>query len=124
MLYKPVTHISFISAKRYANWLHNNKPNTFSMTRSQTFDLLDHGAYDLKTFDQNRLLEAKYFLPNADEWYKAAYYNGRYKLYTKYSMYTSSVSFDEASAPPLFSRADTAGDGCYSNPNSASSCLS
>jgi len=124
MLYKPVTHISFISAKRYVNWLHNNKPNTFSMTRSQTFDLLDHGAYDLKTFNQDRLLEAKYFLPNADEWYKAAYYNGKYKLYAKYSMYNSSVSFDEASAPPLFSRADNMGDGCYWNPNSASSCLS
>lgn len=123
-LYKPVTHVSFISAKRYINWLHHNKPNTFSMTKSQVFEILDSGAYDLRKFNQERLLEAKYFLPNIDEWYKAAYYNGKYKLYAKYSMYNSSVSFDEASAPPLFSRADSAGDGCYWNDDNSSSCLS
>lgn len=116
LAYKPVTHVSFVSAKRYINWLHHNKPDTFYMSRSQVFDILDNGAYNLKTFEKERLLEAKYFLPNMDEWYKSAYYNGIYRLYSKYSMYTSAVSFEQSNGPPLFSRADEIGDGCYYNP--------
>ena len=114
--YKPVTHISNISAKRYINWIHNNKPNMFYMSRSQVFELLDNGAYNLNNLNQERLLDAKYFLPNIHEWYKSAYYNGLYKLYTKYSMYTSAVTFEQSNGPPLFSRADEFGDGCYYNP--------
>lgn len=114
--YKPVTHVSNISAKKYINWVHHNKPDMFHMSRSQIFELLDNGAYNLKSFSQERLTEAKYFLPNVHEWYKSAYYNGAYKLYTKYSMYTSAVTFEQSNGPPLFSRADEIGDGCYYNP--------
>lgn len=115
MLNKPVTHVSHISAKRYINWLHHNKPFMLTLPATQIFDILDTGAYNLKNINQERSIDAKYFLPNMHEWYKAAYYNGKYKLYSKYSMYSSAVSFEESNAPPLFSIADANGNGCYAN---------
>lgn len=61
----PVFFVSFFSALRYANWLHNGCQN------GET----ESGAYDLTQGARvERSAEAKVWLPSEDEWYKAAYF--------------------------------------------------
>jgi hypothetical protein len=59
-------------AFRYSNWLHNNKQNGWRSSES--------GSYNFFTTTNNvsgtRSSCAKYFIPNENEWYKAAYYDG------------------------------------------------
>lgn len=72
---KPVNFVTFWSAARFCNWLHNGMPSgTQSPATTET------GAYDLTDTDAvtnntvSRSPGAKYFLPSEDEWYKAAFY--------------------------------------------------
>lgn len=69
---KPVRHVNKLMAFRYSNWLHNNKQNGWGSSES--------GSYNFYTLTNNlsgtRSTCAKYFVPNENEWYKAAYYDG------------------------------------------------
>ncbi|MCC6125282.1 MAG: SUMF1/EgtB/PvdO family nonheme iron enzyme [Pirellulales bacterium] len=73
----PVDEINFWRAARFANWLHNGQP-----TGAQDASSTEEGAYSLNGYNGNdgrtitRNVGAKYFIPNEDEWYKAAYYKG------------------------------------------------
>lgn len=61
---RPVTYVSWFDAARYVNWL---------MTGTST----ETGAYNLTLSGSaafQRQPGATYFLPNANEWYKAAFY--------------------------------------------------
>lgn len=74
MLNKPVNFVSWHSAARYCNWLHNGMPSG-----TQNISTTESGAYPLfggtiSIFERD--INAEYFLPNEDEWVKAAYYNG------------------------------------------------
>jgi formylglycine-generating enzyme len=64
---RPVNHLSFWDAARFANWMHNGQGSGDTET----------GAYinigDQATFA--RQPGARFFLPTEDEWYKAAYYD-------------------------------------------------
>lgn len=60
---KPVVYVRFTDACRYCNWL-------------QTGDT-EKGAYDFSGEYPKRICGAKFFLPTNDEWYKAAYFDGR-----------------------------------------------
>ncbi len=68
---RPVTHVSFLDACRFCNWLHNGQG------QGDTED----GAYTLKGYDGTdarriqRNPGAHWFVPSEDEWYKAAYYD-------------------------------------------------
>lgn len=68
---RPVNHVSFWDACRFCNWLHNGQGD------GDTED----GAYTLKGYrgtDGRKVKRnpgAKWFIPNEDEWYKAAYYD-------------------------------------------------
>jgi sulfatase modifying factor 1 len=72
---KPVTFALFTSALRFANWMHNGQPVGL---RDET--TTEDGAYTLTSLtsaEQKRPRRnpgAKWFLPNEDEWYKAAYH--------------------------------------------------
>lgn len=71
---KPVTNVSFWDAVRFANWLHNGQPRGL-----QNASTTEDGAYQLlqALIDANTVVRdpaAAAFLPNADEWHKAAYY--------------------------------------------------
>lgn len=70
---KPVENISWQAAAMYCNFLHNTSKNDPRLPHLRLRD----GAYDLKTNVKsfNRSAGARYFLPNVDEWYKAAYYH-------------------------------------------------
>lgn len=78
MLHKPVIYVSFFDACRFCNWLHNGQGSGST----------EVGAYDFNADSPSnttvsRSPSARYFLPNENEWYKAAYYSGTniYYLY-------------------------------------------
>jgi VCBS repeat-containing protein len=68
-----VAWVSWYDALRYANWLHNGQPSGAAGAAST-----EDGAYTFsgETRVSVRSLDAKAFLPDENEWYKAAYYQG------------------------------------------------
>ena len=90
MLNKPVNFVSWHSAARYCNWLHNGMPSG-----SQNSSTTEDGSYTLNggtisIFERNT--NANYYIPNEDEWVKAAYFNG-------ISYYTYATQSDAAPIP-------------------------
>ena len=81
---KPVVYVSWYDILRFTNWLNNGQP-----TGEQTYATTEYGAYDMS--QGVRLEGANYWLPNENEWYKAAYYDpdkngtGGYWLYATQS---------------------------------------
>ncbi len=63
---KPITHISFPDAMRFANWMHNGTGK--ADTETGVYDIAKHGGLAPKAEG------AKVWIPSEDEWYKAAYY--------------------------------------------------
>ncbi len=69
---RPVNYVSWYDALRFANWMHNGQP-----TGAQGAPTTEDGSYDLSLgASVVRKSGSKVFLPNEDEWYKAAYYKG------------------------------------------------
>ncbi|MFA6133697.1 MAG: SUMF1/EgtB/PvdO family nonheme iron enzyme [Phycisphaerae bacterium] len=74
---RPASCVSFWSACRFTNWLHNGQP-----TGGQDADTTERGAYTLDGYNRGdgrtiqRSADAKWAIPSEDEWYKAAYYKG------------------------------------------------
>lgn len=71
---RPVNYVTYWSAARFANWLHNGQP-----TGDQDASTTEDGAYTItfagivgNTITRNA--NAQWALPTEDEWYKAAYY--------------------------------------------------
>lgn len=61
----PATFVSFFDAMRFTNWLENGQGNGSTET----------GAYTISDgVSENRHPGARYFIPNENEWYKAAYH--------------------------------------------------
>lgn len=75
MANKPVNYVTFWDAARFTNWLHNGQPSG-----AQDDSTTEDGAYPLggvrvpDNLSVFRNVGAKWFLPNEDEWYKAAYH--------------------------------------------------
>ncbi len=74
---RPITCVGWGDAARFANWLTNGQP-----TGSQDATTTEDGSYTLNGATSEtdlaavtRNFGAGYVLPNANEWYKAAYYN-------------------------------------------------
>jgi formylglycine-generating enzyme required for sulfatase activity len=72
---KPIPYVTFWSAARFSNWLHNGQP-----TGAQSSLTTEDGAYTLtaaaiSTNSVVRNAGALYWIPSEDEWYKAAYYD-------------------------------------------------
>ena len=85
---KPVSYIGFYDLARYANWLHYGCPDTGMSELGTTEGTSSQGAYDTSDFESVRFghkpvypsfgvrnLGALYWIPDEDEWYKAAYYD-------------------------------------------------
>lgn len=77
----PVVGLTWMSAVRFVNWLHYNARNIEQDAPvSQFFNQTEgddlHGAYDTRSIPQRRNPNALYWLPNEDEWLKAAFFTG------------------------------------------------
>ena len=85
---RPVCYIGFYDLARYANWLHYGCPDTGKAELGTTEGTSSQGAYDTSDFESVRLghksvypdfgtrnVGALYWIPNENEWYKAAYYD-------------------------------------------------
>lgn len=81
----PVNGLSWLSAARYCNWLHYNSEliangAPLSEFLPYTEGSLSMGVYNTIAQDPTtitRNADARYWIPNGDEWYKAAYFNGK-----------------------------------------------
>ena len=92
--HRPITYLTWFDAARFANWMSNGQPNG-----AQDSGTTEDGAYALNGATQgyttvrnainpNTGKEPTFFIPDENQWYKAAYYsqslnNGRggYYLY-------------------------------------------
>ena len=73
---KPATGINWLEAVTFVNWLNSSSghPKAYKVN-GNSFDVWQpsDAGYDRDNLFRNSL--AHYFLPSADEWYKAAYYD-------------------------------------------------
>lgn len=106
---RPVVYIGFYDLARYANWLHYGCPDTGESIEGTTEGTKSVGAYDTSDFELvrsggkapyknfgKRNEGALYWIPNEDEWYKAAYYDPTITGNRKYYDYPT-----RSSNPPL-----------------------
>ena len=88
---RPVTYVSWFDSARYVNWL---------MTGTST----ETGAYDLSLSGSaafQRQPGATYFLPNANEWYKAAFYRPGSTDYGTWAATVGSGTVTPSAAAPV-----------------------
>ncbi len=70
----PVTYVSWFDAARFSNWLQNGQPTGLGEVAGST----EQGAYTLDGANSGIVLKnvnALYWIPSENEWYKAAYYD-------------------------------------------------
>ena len=83
----PANHMSWYDTLRFANWMHNGQP-----IGPQGPATTEDGAYDLSLgASVVRKPGALVFLPDEDEWYKAAYYDGESGEYYDYPTGTNTA---------------------------------
>ena len=99
-LIRPVTHVNFGDAVRFANWLHNGQP-----TGPQDLTTTEDGAYFLNGVNDdanlaavNREADWTWAIASEDAWYKAAYYDSYTSSYFDYA--TSGDTAPTGEAPP------------------------
>jgi formylglycine-generating enzyme required for sulfatase activity len=74
---RPVVHVSWFDAARFANWMVNGQGSGDTETGSYTLNGATSGIITAN-------IGAQVYLPTEDEWYKAAYYSA---ANTSYSLY-------------------------------------
>jgi len=76
---KPVVYINFWNCMRYCNWLHNGA-QSYQTSDNTSNAPQNQGAYAVGTTTTGappaKNIDAEYWLPTPNEWYKAAYYKG------------------------------------------------
>jgi formylglycine-generating enzyme required for sulfatase activity len=93
---KPITYVSWFDAARFCNWLHNGQGNGSTETGAYTLN----GAMSGLNFTVNP--GAKTWIPSADEWYKAAYFDptkGGYGGYWRYPTRSDAPGGNTIGAP-------------------------
>lgn len=101
----PVNFVSWFSAARFANWLHNGE--------SSNPALLETGSYTLGNATSGPIVArnggASYVLPDIDEWVKAAFNNG--STSTSYTIYGTNSNIKPTSDVVTPSTVNTANYG-------------
>ena len=91
----PVVYVTWFDAARFCNWMHNGQPADPESTETGAYTL--NG--DRSKGGQTRNPGAKYWIPSADEWYKAAHYdpqlNGGTGGYWKYATRSNAAPGNE-----------------------------
>jgi formylglycine-generating enzyme required for sulfatase activity len=108
---KPATTVSWNEAARFVNWLNTStgNPEAYKFTTGGVNDDIalwasGDAGYDASNPYRNSL--AKYFLPNYNEWYKAAYYNPSDSTYYDFANGSNT-------APTAVASGTTAGTAVY-----------
>ena len=65
----PVNYVSWYDTIRFANWMHNGKPNG-----PQDDFSTEDGAYDMDGDLTTHRTDAEFWVPTENEWHKTAYY--------------------------------------------------
>jgi len=81
----PVAHVDFYDALRFANWLHNGQPvgvQDASTTEDGAYTMIAENPSMGITISRNP--GARFFLPDRNEWYKAAYHESGTNHYFVY----------------------------------------
>jgi formylglycine-generating enzyme required for sulfatase activity len=86
---KPVTYVTWYSAIRFANWMSNGQGSGSTETGAYTLMGGTPTPSNASTIVRNA--GASWFLPNENEWYKAAYYDGMSGTYYDYPTHTDTV---------------------------------
>ncbi len=74
---KPATRVSWFEAAEFVNWLNTSKGATpaYKFDDQGDFQLWETSDVGYDPDNRFRNTEARYFLPSADEWYKAAFFD-------------------------------------------------
>jgi formylglycine-generating enzyme len=74
---KPATSMSWFEAAKFVNWLNTSKGSVpaYKFDDAGNFQLWEPGDVGYNPANLFRNARARYFLPSADEWYKAAFYD-------------------------------------------------
>lgn len=74
---KPATSVSWFEAAQFVNWLNTSTGNfpAYNFDPNGDFQLWDPNDAGYDASNPFRNTQTKYFLPSADEWYKAAFYD-------------------------------------------------
>ncbi len=74
---KPAGKVSWLEAAKFVNWLNTSSGTmpAYKFDGGGNFQLWQPGDAGYDPNNRFRNSQSKYFLPNADEWHKAAYYN-------------------------------------------------
>jgi formylglycine-generating enzyme len=81
--------VTWLSAVRFANWLHNGQSS--GDTETGAYTLLGGTAVPTNASTVARNSGATWVLPSENEWYKAAYYNGPSGVYYDYATQSNSL---------------------------------
>lgn len=95
---KPATSVSWIEAAQFVNWLNTDSGFTPAYKfNGSTFELWtpNDAGYNPDNLYRNR--QARYFLPSADEWYKAAYYDPANEVYFQFPTGSNTIPTPVAS---------------------------
>ncbi len=114
---KPVNFVSWFDAVRYVNWLHNDRPEGL-----QDATTTEAGAYsltgDIFYYNGERSPDARWALPNHDEYNKAAFYDPATQSTWSYAVQTDgypSASTATSSGDIEFPADDVANHGSEAN---------
>jgi formylglycine-generating enzyme required for sulfatase activity len=86
---RPVNYVTYWSACRFVNWLHNNQPTGLQgegTTETGAYTLTNNGVVN-NTITRNP--NAKWAIASEDEWYKAAYHDKNAGLASTYFDYAT-----------------------------------
>lgn len=72
----PINYVSWFDAARFCNWIHNKCPEG-----DEDENTTENGAYSLQGRMSGMIVppneNARCYIPSEDQWYKAAYYDGK-----------------------------------------------
>lgn len=97
---KPVNFVSYLSALRFCNWLENGAPTGLDEDPS---NITEYGAYTLDisvdgTYSITKNQFSNYYIPDINEWYKAAYFVPTSEVLGTANVVTINADFPEPSA--------------------------
>jgi formylglycine-generating enzyme required for sulfatase activity len=103
---RPVVYVSWFDAARFANWMMNGQGSGSTEIGAYTLNGETSGIISAN-------VEAQFYIPTENEWYKAAYYNAASQTYSLFPNGQGSITTADANFN--FSVGSTSNVGSYTN---------